>query len=325
MRRTSTALRIVRVPVCALSTASLGAHAQTTATWPGARFGHGMAYHAGTGATVVFGGERTVEGRTRLGETWLWDGTRWSLAAALGPSPRMDVAMVYDQARDRIVLFGGQGPNGQMLADTWEWDGRAWAKRDDGTPGVRMHPVMAYDATRRRIVLVGGAGDGGWLTDTWEWDGTRWERRATTGPAFMASAAYDASRNAVVALTVPAQDGSPANGMVTWTGAEWRPLPVASVPPVEPLVPLVAGPMPNALVTYRSNYRGGDAATWLWNGSTWASQGASAITPGPLLAYAAAFDARRQRVVLFGGLRLGEVATDALWEWGPDGWVERRP
>jgi hypothetical protein len=36
----------------------------------------------------------------------------------------MDVTMVYDQARDRIVLFGGQGPNVHMLADTWEWEGR---------------------------------------------------------------------------------------------------------------------------------------------------------------------------------------------------------
>ena len=55
------------------------------------------------------------------------------------------------------------------------------------------------------------------------------------------------------------------------------------------------------------------------------SQGASAITPGPLVAQAAAFDTRRQRVVLSGAFRPREVATDALWEWGPDGWTERRP
>ena len=83
--------------------------------------------------------------------------------------------------------------------------------------------------------------------------------------------------------------------------------------------------MPNALNTRRSKYRGRDAATWLWNGSVWSTQGASAITPGPFLAYAAAFDTRRQRVVLYGGLRPGEVATGALWEWGHDGWAERRP
>jgi hypothetical protein len=184
---------------------------------------------------------------------------------------------------------------------------------------------MAYDANRRRVVLYGGAGDRDWLTDTWIWDGTRWERRATTGPAFMGSAAYDASRSAVVALTLSAQDGSAANGMATWSGTEWRTLPLDCVPPVEPLVPLVAAPAPNALVTYRSNYRGGDAATWIWNGSTWSSHGARVNGPGPLLAFDAAFDTRRGRMVLFGGLTPGEVATDALWEWGPDGWTERRP
>jgi hypothetical protein len=127
----------------------------------------------------------------------------------------------------------------------------------------------------------------------------------------------------VVALTLPAHDGSPANGMVvTWTGTEWRPLPVAFMPPVEPLVPLVAAPMPNALLTYRSNYCGGDAATWLWSGSTWLRQAVSGTGPGRLLAFGAAFDTRRRRVVVFGGLTPGEVATDALREWGPDGWTE---
>src|SRR5688572_20632777 len=140
MVRWLVSLRVVLATAVVHSGSPASANAQAVAKWPSARFGHGIAYYAGTGMTVVFGGENTAAGRTRIGETWLWDGTGWTLTRTPGPSPRMDVAMVYDQARDRIVLFGGQGPNGHMLADTWEWDGRAWAKGDDGLPGVRIHP-----------------------------------------------------------------------------------------------------------------------------------------------------------------------------------------
>jgi hypothetical protein len=288
---------------------------------PGARFGHGMSYHAGTGQTIVFGGERTVEGRTRLGDTWSWNGVQWARVDAPGPQPRMDIAMVYDSARDRIVLFGGSGADAVDLTDTWEWDGRAWSKRDDVGPGRRIHPVMAYDATRQRVVLFGGAGKDDWLSDTWEWDGTRWERRATEGPKFVASMAYDATRKAVVALTLPAQDGSPADGMAMWNGQAWTPITANPIPPVTPLEPLLSATAPNALIAYRSNYHAGTAATWLWNGSAWTSD--SSAGPGKLLAYQAAFDSRRGRMVVYGGLVPGERATDALWERDARGWERR--
>ena len=288
---------------------------------PGQRFGHGMSYHAGTGHTVVFGGERTVEGRGRLGDTWTWDGIKWTRVDGVAPSARMDIAMAYDAARDRVVMFGGSGANAVDLTDTWEWDGRTWSKRDSIGPGRRVHPVMAYDVARRRVVLFGGAGNDGWLFDTWEWDGTRWERKATGGLRFAASMAYDATRKAVVALTVPAHDGSPANGMSMWNGREWTPITGSSVPPVTPLEPLLGAPPPNALIVYRSNYHTGTAATWVWNGTGWT--GDSTAGPGKLLAYQAAFDSRRSRVVLYGGLGPGERATDALWERSAQGWERR--
>ena len=35
--------------------------------------------------------------------------------------------MAYDEARRRVVLFGGDGEAG-MLDDTWEWNGRQWIR-----------------------------------------------------------------------------------------------------------------------------------------------------------------------------------------------------
>jgi hypothetical protein len=154
----------------------------------------------------------------------------------------------------------------------------------------------------------------------WDWDGSRWQQRTTTGPAYVANAAFDASRNAVVALTMDGPNG-PATGMSMWDGTQWSTLGTSQVPPIAPLEPLVEGPGSERVIGYRSNYRGGTAATWVWNGTAWSSDASPG--PGALLGYAAAFDAVRQRMVVFGGLRPGEVATDALWERTGSQWQQR--
>jgi hypothetical protein len=59
-------------------------------------------------------------------QSWTWDGTSWARSAT-APPRRRGTAMAYDDARRRVVLFGGDGEQG-LLGDTWEWDGRAWAR-----------------------------------------------------------------------------------------------------------------------------------------------------------------------------------------------------
>jgi hypothetical protein len=57
---------------------------------------------------------------------WFWDGRAWAETPS-APPRRRGTAMAYDEARRRVVLFGGEGETG-LLADTWEWDGRQWAR-----------------------------------------------------------------------------------------------------------------------------------------------------------------------------------------------------
>src|SRR5262245_29444901 len=66
---------------------------------PEARFGHVMAFHAASGKVILFGGERSVSARARLGDTWEWDGATWRRLDVTGPSPRMDAVMTYDSGR----------------------------------------------------------------------------------------------------------------------------------------------------------------------------------------------------------------------------------
>jgi hypothetical protein len=56
--------------------------------------------------------------------------------------------------------------------------------------------------------------------------------------------------------------------------------------------------------------------TWEYDGITW-QQRATAIVPGPRYEHAAAFDAARGRMIVFGGSTAGLVATSETWGYGP--------
>jgi hypothetical protein len=77
---------------------------------------------------VLFGGERAD---AQLGDTWAWDGTRWTRRRPpTSPPPRWSMGMVYDEARGRVVMFGGEylHYDYRYLGDTWTWDGSTWTR-----------------------------------------------------------------------------------------------------------------------------------------------------------------------------------------------------
>ena|SRR5437763_3070308 len=90
----------------------------------------------------------------------------WTQKQDVGPLPRSDVAMVFDAARKRVLLFGGASGS-TLFNDTWEWDGKCWTQRQDIGPAARAFAGLAYDSTRERAVLFGGAGQTV-FGDTWE-------------------------------------------------------------------------------------------------------------------------------------------------------------
>jgi hypothetical protein len=81
-----------------------------------------MVYDQVSARIVVFGGRGES---ARLDDTWLWDGSTWvELSPPRAPPPRDDLAMVYDAARRRVVMFGGSSGDtwGDDLNDTWFFD-----------------------------------------------------------------------------------------------------------------------------------------------------------------------------------------------------------
>ena len=91
---------------------------------PGIRISAAMTHDPLTDRLLFYGGG---DFDNFYGDMWLWDGTRWEQHPATGPGPRTFHGLVYDETRQRMVLFSGHDrPMAPSLLDTWEWDGTAW-------------------------------------------------------------------------------------------------------------------------------------------------------------------------------------------------------
>ena len=121
----------------------------------GPRDHHVMSYDSHRERVVLFGGTGArpegAERRLSPVDTWEWDGKRWTQVAAVGPSSRGRSAMVYDEKRREMVLFGGGGS--EILGDTWLWNGKEWREASVAGPPARYAQAMAYDAHRGVVVL----------------------------------------------------------------------------------------------------------------------------------------------------------------------------
>ena len=142
-----------------------------------------MAYDAARDETLLFGGiNQTNWDYPPLNDTWTWDGTNWQQQfPSTLPDQRLDANMVYDRARQNIVLFGGAA-GGSLLNDTWIWDGTTWIEQHPvHNPPGRADFGMAYDEGREQVILFGGQVLYGIYSDTWAWDGGDWTQLQTFG------------------------------------------------------------------------------------------------------------------------------------------------
>ncbi|MBI4834483.1 MAG: hypothetical protein HY811_06670 [Planctomycetes bacterium] len=145
-------------------------------TIPGSREGYGLSYSSNN-KVVMFGGyndngttitylQDTWEHTSGASQTWT------NKNPANKPSARVDLCMVYDSDRQKVVLLGGEDETYTTKNDTWEWNGTNWSQLTPATnPPTRMRHSMAYDSVRKRIVLFGGetSQSGSKLNDTWEY------------------------------------------------------------------------------------------------------------------------------------------------------------
>ena len=289
---------------------------------PAARFTHMMAYDAARSRTVLFGG---VDGTTfaRYNDTWLWDGSAWTIAPqnspndpAQTPSPRESAAIAYDSDRNVTVMFGGFDSLGRQ-SDLWEFDGSDWVKRTTtGTPSTRYVSAMVYDSIRHIFILFGGATPNR-NGETWEFNPASgaWTQHVVSGPParFRHSMAFDASRGVVVLYggftTAIASDTWELNP-ATWVWTQKTP---ATNPGPRQFFSMNYDSSRNVVVLFGGESPAYQNSTWEWNGTNW-SQRATAASPAARSVHAAAYDSARAALVMFGGDDASPTGSSETWE-----------
>ncbi len=267
---------------------------------------------------MVFGG--TDYFFNTYDDTWEWDGSVWTLRTpATRPPRRAHHAMVYDEGRGVVVMFGGTYPVRSSIGmrDTWEWDGENWTHvvtKNSPTAGWGM-PALAYDAARQRVVMY----DGSPQQHTWEYDGVDWTQRFPAnnpGQSYWRAMAYDRARGRVILCAGYVR--SPLAETWEWDGSDWTQRdPVAR--------PGVAFPNSGDARMVYDEARGRVVLGGATRGEVWEWDGGNAWIhrdprPGPTLrrAYSMAYDRARERTVTFGGQDQspdGSGAMDETWEY----------
>jgi N-acetylneuraminic acid mutarotase len=193
-------------------TANTWTNLNPTGALPSPRWAHSMVYDSTTGKVILFGGMSGPVGNPDFNDTWAYDPTAntWTKLSPAGavPSARDSFSMVYDQATNRVILFGGVGARSPELNDTWVYDPTAntWSNLSPaGTlPPVRYSPAMVYEATGGRVLMFGGEfGKSGALNDTWAYDpaANTWTNLNPPGALPYPSArvmVYDSASNKVI-------------------------------------------------------------------------------------------------------------------------------
>ena len=273
-----------------------------------------IAYDPVRQRVVMFGG---ADGSSTLGDTWEWNGQAWANVTAVGPSARYASAMVWDAARNAVVLFGGffdDGVNYAALNDLWAWDGTRWTQitPTGAAPSGRSYPSVAYDSARSRLVVFGGF-DNDYVAqqDLWEFDGAAWTQINPPGPrptwvyAFANWMTFDSARGRSVLSVVNATGD--AQETWEWDGAAW-----ARVAPSPPANPPIGGPMTYDTARQRV-LMVAPTQTWEWDGARWTN--AAGLGPSARFGHGMTADTDG-RPLLFGG------GTNDTWRWTGARWEQ---
>ncbi len=299
-----------------------------TAGGPGPRAGAAMVYDPESQGMILYGGVTTVpqadghnESQT-LGDTWLWDGTRWRQLNVPGPPARSDAMIAYDSARHLVVLFGGSGPGGTGMGlyfqDTWTWDGKQWqVQRPAHAPEPRMRAALAFDERRGVAVMFGGEGETTTYTATWTWDGADWTLRdpaTSPTPRTFAGMAYDQARGVTVLLG-GSWAGKHLSDTWTWDGTTWTQQPGSA--PAAGWTQLAYDAATQQVVGYV--YSPAGAYTITWDGSAWSDR-TSGQQPSVRAETAIAYDSSTHAVLLYGGSFTDPMPYSDTWGWNGTGW-----
>lgn len=161
---------------------------------PGIRESHSAVHDEARSRMLIFGGDNLVSTCcpyviSQYNDAWMLSNANgvsgvptWNQVSAFGtpPRPRSYHSAVYDQARDRMIVFGGLQWNQTAqtyttLDDLWELRNATartgapeWAQlsQTGSAPGEQVYQSAAYDETNQRMIVLAGSGSNRvWVLD----------------------------------------------------------------------------------------------------------------------------------------------------------------
>ncbi len=177
-------------------------------------------YDSARGEIVAFGGRQfSPYVGIDLDHTYTFDGIEWKRKRPeVSPPAREQPAMVYDSARQKVVLYGGDSAEN----DCWLWDGTSWTEISPPNPDAAFYRYdMAFDDARDETILVTRPVFNGTEMQTWSFDGTTWTQKTPTTTLTVGNSvaiSYDSTLQKVVALIFL---NSSDFETWTWDGNDW--------------------------------------------------------------------------------------------------------
>ncbi|MEM7204519.1 MAG: hypothetical protein AAF628_29955 [Planctomycetota bacterium] len=247
----------------------------------------------------------------------------WESRGGGQPPAYAGFGLAFDAARDRLVVSGGDGT-------TWERGGERWIQHFPArVPPGNAGQVLVYDSTRARALVYGGVYTGSLNPEQslLSWNGADWDFECgPCPPGGLLGHAMAEHRGQGQVLLFGGDDAFGTAPAETWVldRAGWsarRPK-VSPAPRIEHA--MAYDPERQRIVLFGGltggRYGGtplGD--TWEWDGAQWTE----ISTPGgprPRNGHAMAWDGRRGRVMLYGGLDASSPLADQ-WEWDGARWA----
>ncbi|OGF09258.1 MAG: hypothetical protein A2W00_07335 [Candidatus Eisenbacteria bacterium RBG_16_71_46] len=291
-------------------------------TPPAARYNHSAIYDAARDRLVMFGGDLTPTSNYDQHSDELWTlslaGTpAWAQVPRAGawPGPRAEHTAIRDVARDRMVVFAGNGGNTLVYDDTWSLPlagAPAWTQLEPegAPPNPRVGHAAVFDALRRRMVVFGGSG----RDDAWSLGvapAPIWTRLSPTGTP-------PSGRDGHTAILDPVGDrmivfgGAGLNDL--WAlalsgGTAWTQLtPLGTLPPGRSDHSAIYDPVRRRMIVF-----GGSGLNDVWELTlsgplAWNEIVPSGTAPSGRGGHAAIYDPAGDRMIVYGG------SGDEVWE-----------
>ena len=327
---------------------------------PFVRDDHSLVYDPVRDRLLIFGGTTASQGDE------YWSNEVWALslsgspsltqitASGTPPTARSDATMIYDSARDRLVVFGGIVQSGGASNDVWELTLSGMPTWNEITPAGTLPPTLAYhtaiyDASRDRMIVFGGYdyGGGGDRNEVWvlAFGATpTWSLMTPSGtppsPRSIHSAVYDGPRDRMVVFGGYSGSSATAEQNDTWAlslsgSGSWSQITPSGGPPAIRYghTAIVDAPRSRMLVfggfVDDVPYEYGDVWSLSFtNPIKWTQLSPTGPTPVPAPYFSLVYDPVRQRMISFSAdefWALSNLSGTPAWSMlTPAGQVPRR-